>query len=104
MKLQQSKLLLLAIFSIAIVVVSFTPYFNLFLSPIGVFVCIYLSACFILKFSSKVNILLGSIFIILSLPWLLIGSRVRIELFGVLAFLAFFIAIVQEAIEARKSN
>lgn len=78
------------------------PYVNLFIDPVWYEMLFIICASILLRFSSGKLIILAMIFLIISLPWVLVGSRVAGENFGVLCFTSFALAIIKELLVLRK--
>jgi hypothetical protein len=104
MNLTAKRFLLLFIIAILLFGAKELPYINLFLKldHILVFLCIF--SIYLFEISSRMSIFISIFFLILSLPWLLTGSRVAVETFGIIAFFILFLGILREALALRKEN
>lgn len=78
-------------------------YVSLFLSPTILIFLSYLAALFTFRISPKITVAVGLFVILCSFPWILVGSRMHAEPFGVAGFLLLCIAFLQEAWKMRNS-
>ena len=90
----------------ALAVVFFTsvsiPYFNIYISPLLITIVVYILAMKVLNLSSKINFLIGLIILFATIPWLIVGSRIKVEDFAILSFTLFAIGTVQQILDFRK--
>ena len=94
-------------FCLVILFTSFStllPYINLVFTRFMVLIINYLLFVYLFKISSKINIIVGILALLLSLPWLIVGDRMQVENLGTFAFITLCIAVFQESIKFRKDN
>lgn len=83
------------------VIISLLPYGNTIINPLNLLLIIYFIIAIYLNLSSRVSILFGLTLLVLCIPWVFVGSRVRIEQLAVTSFILFVFAFFQEAVTLR---
>lgn len=91
------------IFGVLLILSSFVPYVNLIISESWYWSVFLLFIFFVFKLSARAAVIIGILLLIVSTPWIIAGSRVGSEIFGVLTFMCMVYAIFKEILQLRKS-
>lgn len=98
-----TKINIVFILSILLILSSYVPYVNLLVSDAWYWIAFLLINLFIFRPSTKKVLFVGIVLFFASMPWVMAGSRVGSEIFGVLTFTCMLYAISREILILRKS-
>lgn len=101
---QQNRIIHFLLIMTALIYLSYMPYVNVVFNLNISLVLSYLVFMFFFRPSPKVTFTVGIILIFITIPWLLVGSRVRVEGYGEVSFYLFVVAIIQAILKARKEK
>jgi len=82
---------------IIIFIVSTLPYINIFIPSSIVALSLYLSCLYFFRLTYKTTLIVALVVMVLSIPWILIGSRIKVEWVGEVSFYLLVVAVLQEA-------
>lgn len=104
LKRNYQKISSLLIFFIFLSFLNNIPYLNLVNASMWYAIVFLIVAAVVLRLSVKLLIILAMCLLIVSFPWLLVGSRVAVENLGVLAFSSLLLAVVKQSYLLRKDR
>jgi hypothetical protein len=100
---QQNKLFIFSGIILGMWLLTQIPYVSLFLSPVLLLFFTYIVAMILFRIPPKITVWVALFLLLFSFPWILVGSRVHAESFGIGSFLLLSIAFLQIAWQTRKS-
>lgn len=80
------------------------PFLNIIFSPLILFLIVYYAATFVFHFSLRTTIIMALLFLCVSIPWILVGSRQHAEPIGEAVFAMLLVGFIQEATRLRKEK
>lgn len=100
----QNKFYTLSIVIFTLWLFSQIPYVSLLLSPFIFLFLVYITMLILFHIPTKITGIVALALLLVSFPWVLVGSRIHAEPLGVAGFLLLSITFLQEAWNFRKTN
>lgn len=100
----QNRIIHFLLIMAALMYLSYVPYANVVFNLKISFVLSYLVFMYFFRSPPKVTFIVGITLIIVTLPWLSVGSRIRVEDYGEVSFYLFVVATIQAILRARKEK
>lgn len=100
----QNRIIHFLLIMAVLMYLSYMPYANVVFNLKISLVLSYLVFMYFFQPSSRITFIVGIILIVIALPWLLVGSRIRVEDFGEVSFYLFAVATIQAILKARKEK
>src|SRR3989344_9465875 len=80
------------------------PYLNIFIPEAWYYILILVAFVLIFNFSTNILEYFSIALLVISIPWVILGSRVAVEPLGVFSFICLCIAAIKEALSIRNKK